>query len=467
MNYELTLTPADLAAWTHGTWHNPPAAPLRGVYTDTRAPRPGALYIALRGPNFDGNRFAAPAIAAGAAAALIADDFHDPALHTLPHLRVPDTKAALHAIAAAWRARVNPLIVGITGSAGKTTVKELTAHFLSTSGTAGTPGTAGVAKTPGNHNNDIGLPLSLLAMPPGTRTGVYEIGTNHPGEILPLARLLRPHAAILTNIGPAHIQHFGTLRAIADEKADLLRTLPPDGFCVLDQDGDFFDYLAAQTPCRIVTVSTRDPSADFFASHFDARGSVTIREKGDPAEHTLDTGLPGEHQAVNILQAVAAARTLDVPWADIHARADTLPHLPGRWETITRGDALIINDAYNANPLSMTRSLHAFAALDARGLRKLAVLGNMYELGEHAPQLHSQVGAVVAESPQIDLLLTVGDIASVHLADGARDAGMNPAHILRFATLADAKPALDALLATEPLLVLLKASRGMALERLL
>ncbi len=436
----------------------PPSFP--SVSTDTRALGPGCLFVALRGERFDGHRFAADAVKAGAGAVVAAADAA--LAPDLPALVVPDTAEALRNLAAGWRAAVAPRVLGVTGSAGKTTTKELCAHLLGALGP--------VARTLGNFNNSIGLPLSILAMPEDSRFGVFEAGTNHPGEIAPLAALMRPDAAVLVNVGPVHLGNFGgSERAIANEKADLLRAVPSDGFCVLDASGAHFRFLRDQCRAPVATVSP-DPSvaADFRVVASDVTtGAFRLRDSEGGSEHDLRAPRPGAHQILDALLAVAAARRFGVSWDDISARLGSAPNAQMRWERVERDGVAWINDAYNANPLSMRRALETFASTPppARGGRRIAVLGDMGELGEDDEErLHREVGRAAATSG-LDALVCVGPRAE-WIAAGAGDSGMAPADIVRVSDAAAAREALADLVRPGDL-VLLKASRSMALERVL
>lgn len=447
---------AEAAEWTAGRWQGADASTLiQGIFSDTRTARPGAMYVAIKGEKFDGHAFVRQALAAGASAVMVNASADIPL--DIPALCVADTAKALTDLAAGWRAKVDPVIVGVTGSAGKTTVKELTSHLLGALGKT--------ARTCGNWNNNLGLPKSILAMPADTKMGIFEVGTNHPGEIAPLAALMKPDCAVLTNIGPVHIEFFGTERAIANEKADLLRAVPAEGFVVLDADSAQFGYLSSQVSCRVVTVSLNS-DADFRAMGYDAdAGFFTVREKSSGEEHEIFTGQPGVHQVVNALEATAVARQFGVSWAAISERFATVPRMPMRWERIEEGGVVWINDAYNANPLSMQKSVETFASMDSQSGRKIAVLGDMFELGVQEEVLHGVVGEVVGKSG-VDILVAVGARSSRWLADAAVAAGMEPAHVFRTADVPEARRLLAPLL-TKGVHVLLKASRGMALENIL
>ena len=443
----------DLIRWSGATPEGPLPASFPSVSTDSRDLPPGCLFLALRGENFDGHDFAAKAVAAGAGGVVANRAASLPP--GLPVLRVEDTARALRDLAAGWRARLDPFVLGVTGSVGKTTTKDLAAQLLGALGP--------VAKTRGNWNNELGLPKSILAMPEGTRYAVLESGTNHPGEIAPLAALMRPDAAILTNVGPVHIGNFGTEERIADEKADLLRAVPPEGFCVLDATNRHFAFLRAQPRCRVVSVSA-DPAtaADYVARSADpATGAFEVFEAATGETRALRAHQPGAHQIGNALLAVAAARAAGAAWDAIAERLAETPGGKMRWERSERGGVQWINDAYNANPISMEKALETFAATPCAG-RRVAVLGDMGELGEAEEALHRRVGrAAAAAAPEV--LVCVGPRAA-WIADEAVRAGLPAAGVHR-ADDALAARGLLAELAKPGDLVLVKASRSMALER--
>lgn len=458
----------DVCDWTNGVVDSASEIALNtilldGIETDTRMPLAGKLFVALKGETFDGNRFAEAALKAGARAALLDETAEFQGSANAIVIRVKDTHTALTMLAKGWCGRVSPWIVGLTGSVGKTTVKEITAAFLGTA--------EPTYKTPGNWNNNFGVPKSLLAMPEGTKCGVLETGTNHPGEIAPLAKLLCPSAAILTNIAPCHIENFPEdgLAGIANEKADLLRAVPADGFVVLDKNGDFFDYLSKQVQARVVSVSGRvdDASADYYATAFDsATGDVTVCCSRDGEQVVLPTGLVGEHQLVNILQGAAAAHEYGIPLAKLVAACPIKSDAKMRWEKQDKDGYHWINDAYNANPLSMSKAVETFAKVAAPS-RKVVVLGDMFELGVDAPKFHRQVGEVVGKNAaSFDLFVAIGACSMEHMTAGAMAAGVSSDKVLGFATVQEARAALHTSLLKPEDTILIKASRGMALEAL-
>jgi len=433
-------------------------ATVCGVTQDTRKLTPGCLYVALRGERFDGHDFVGQALRGGAAAALVEQSWRPAGgVSGWPLIRVADTRQALCSAARAWRQKSAACVIGLTGSSGKTTTKEMAASLFAAGGA--------VCATQGNLNNEIGLPLSLLSMPQETAFGIFEVGTNHPGEIARLADVLLPRAAIVASVGSAHIEHFGSVEAIAREKGALLTTLPRDGFAVLCRETACFELLAALSPAPVVTTSLATRDADYWGDLLDPLcGALRVTERATGVQTVLRSGLPGEHNASNLLLAFAAARTAGIP-AQSAAQSLLQLTLPGmRWEITVCGGVTVVNDAYNANPNSMMAVLRTFVKLPCPG-RRVVVLGDMLELGGHAEALHREVGRCVAElSP--DGLFAVGSDALRYLADEAVKAGYPASRVFRFSGVAEAAVAVKAFAEPGDCL-LLKASRGMRLERVL
>jgi UDP-N-acetylmuramoyl-tripeptide--D-alanyl-D-alanine ligase len=365
---------------------------------------------------------------------------------------VEDSARALRLAAAAYRRKLAPKIVAVTGSAGKSTVKEMTARILAAR--------YRTARTRGNWNNEIGLPLSLLAMEGGTEVGVFEVGTNHPGETGRLCAIARPDWGVVTNVGPVHIEFFDTVEAVAREKADLLRSLPPEGVAVLNRDMPHFDLFRAAAPGRVITVSTR-ADADYVAAYAED-GVLGVRETAGGGELRVRLGQPGAHHALNALLAVAVARGLGVgPDAIVEALERYAP-LPMRWERDEVRGVLVINDAYNANPLSMRAALEAFTREPARG-RKWLVLAGMLELGRHASEEHLAVGALTARGPWAGLI-AIGPLGRL-IAEGAAAGGLARARITCCGSNREAAAALARQAAAGDA-VLVKGSRAMHLEEI-
>lgn len=445
--------PEELAAWCGGQWSCPPAAALTGISHDTRTIQAGNLYVALVGERFDGHTFVPQALAQGAGAALVNKARPDLA-SARPLLEVEDTDAALLRLGTGYRRKIAPRIVGITGSVGKTTVKEMTAAVLS----------AGwrTERTRGNWNNHVGLPLSLLQMAPDTEMGVFELGMNHPGEIVALSRALCPDWGIVTAIGAAHIGFFSSVDEIAREKASLLESLPAAGRAFLDARGDHFELLKARSSAPVVTVALSGEADYRCISHDGAVERFTVRETrtGDECEFCLPS--PGRHNMLNALFAIAVGREAGMAWDAIRRGLTTCQAMPLRWQRQRVGDVIVINDAYNANPVSMRAAIDTFGRMVVEGARWL-VLGDMKELGVFEDEEHRRLGRDIAAGPWAGLLL-VGPAAKA-IGAGAAKAGYpcNAIHELHSTAecadlLADVVSAGDA--------VFLKASRSVHLEEI-
>ncbi|MBR0056334.1 MAG: UDP-N-acetylmuramoyl-tripeptide--D-alanyl-D-alanine ligase, partial [Kiritimatiellae bacterium] len=390
--------PSTLAAWSGGRWLAEPTSGIRGFCFDSRKIAEGDLFVALKSDKADGRDYIANALAGGAAAALAAPDpdgrWPDAIPAGAPLLAVNDPLRAFQRIARGWRDEVNPFVVGVTGSVGKSTVKEWTAAILAD--------WRHTAFTAANFNNDIGLPASILAMAGDAAFGVFEAGMSHPGDMAPLCRTMRPNAAIVTCIAPVHIEFFDALAGIAEEKAELLRSLPPDGFAVLDARGDFFEYLAGEAPCRVVGACVvregehAPAPAQYVARLLDeATCRIAVSGPGLAAPECVELGRPGAHNALNAILAAAAARECGVPWDIVLARLRSLPSMALRWERFSRLGYDWVCDAYNASPASMAASIRAFAmAVPAKGRTapRAFVLGDMFELGAGEVEYHRGIG---------------------------------------------------------------------------
>ncbi len=440
-----------LVAWTGGRWVGPPVA-VRGIGHDTRALEPGAAYLALRGERHDGHAFVDEAFARGARLAVV-DGRGAPRRPRGPLLVVGDTLRALDGLARGHRAQCRGLVIAVTGSVGKTTVKDMIAQVLSAAGPVGA--------SRGNWNNRIGVPLSLLRLEPEDRFGVFEAGMNHPGELAPLVDLLRPDWGVLTRVAPVHMEFFDSEEAVAREKAALLRGLDRAGTAVLGADEPWYDLLRGEAGCRVVTVAMSG-EASYLGEH--PAGTRVLRVRG-PAGDVFDYAvpLPGDPARRNALRAVAVGREAGLaPEAIAEALARFRPP-PMRWEETRAGGLLWVNDAYNASPVSMRAALDTFAETEVSG-RRWIVLGGMHELGARADEEHRLLGRFAAAGPWAGLL-AVGPLGE-RIAEGAAGAGWGADRCERCATPAEAAAAL-ARRARPGDAVLLKGSRLERIETVL
>ncbi len=451
MSVSSRFDPRLLAEWSGGEWI--PAAPERigGITHDTRAIRPDDLFVAVKGARFDGHTFVAEARRSGACGAVVRRDAAAGLAATGPLLVVEEPVAALQAIAAGYRRQSGATVIGVTGSVGKTTVKDLIAGMLAT--------TWRTARTRGNWNNEIGLPLSLLAMGPGTQTGVFELGISHPGEMAPLCRIAQPDWGVITAIGPVHLEFFASVEAIAREKGELLRSLSPGGTAVLSLDDPCFPVLRELVPGRLVTVSMT-AEADYRLEPCGTSDIVIVRERSTGTTFSFRMPMPGQHNRHNVLLATAVARGFNVPWPALASALEQYTPPPMRWETREAHGVTLINDAYNANPLSMKAALDTFRSMPVNG-RKWLVLGDMLELGEQTTEKHAAVGRSLAGGGWAGLL-AVGPLGA-RLADGAEEVGCGGMDVVRCATAGEAGGLLAERVKAGDA-VLFKASRGLHLE---
>jgi UDP-N-acetylmuramoyl-tripeptide--D-alanyl-D-alanine ligase len=396
----------DLAAWTRGRWLNGPPRSVTGLSIDTRTLKPGQAYLALKGEHFDGHDFVADALAKGAAAAVT----ERPLDGSQPQLVVASTRRALLDMAQGHRNRLDAEFIAVTGSVGKTTVKELTADVLAMK--------APTARTRGNFNNDIGLPLSLLDVDLAHRYGVMELGMNHPGELAPLCDVLKPGVGMVTAIGPVHVEFFQTVEAIAREKAAVLQSLPAGGLAVLSRDETWFDLLRSLAPCPVVTTSVGN-DADYTAIRGEG-GLFTVREKRSGQRTDFLAPLPGEFFVADALFAIALGRQRGIAWASLVEAVKNYRPIRMRWQREVHGGVEVINDAYNANPISMRAALQAFGETPCAGARWL-LLGGMRELGAAEAREHVALGRDIGRGGWSGLIV-LGSLGA-RVAEGAQEAG--------------------------------------------
>jgi UDP-N-acetylmuramoyl-tripeptide--D-alanyl-D-alanine ligase len=413
----------DVIRWTGARLvQGDPDHRFTGASIDTRTLAAGVLFVAIRGEKHDAHGFLADAAARGAAGLLVESGRPLPSglPAGLPVLAVDDTTRALGALGAGHRAGFEGPVVALTGSNGKTTTKEMCATILGVR--------APCLKTPGNWNNNFGVPLTLLLREPEHRSLVVEIGMNHRGEIAPLVALARPSVGLVTNVGTAHIENLGTQEEIALEKGDLVAGLEPSAVAVLNADDPRVLDQARRTRARVVTFGQRE-RADVVAERVNALGARGFAFDLVAPEGRVAVQVAGlaRTTVINALAASAAALAAGARLDDVATGLARLRPLSGRMEQLQLPrNIIVINDTYNANPQSMEVALRSLAELKGHS-RGLAVLGDMGELGASAGPAHRATGRLAAELA-IELLFAVGQHAQ-ETAEGARAAGMNPARI--------------------------------------
>lgn len=374
---------------------------INEVTTDTRQVSPGCLFVALKGERFDAHDFAADALAAGAGALLVSKRLPVDA----PQLVVKDTRLALGQLAAWVRQQVPARVVALTGSSGKTSVKEMTAAILRQCGE--------VLYTAGNFNNDIGVPLTLLRLQPQHDFAVIELGANHIGEIAYTTALTRPQTALVNNLAAAHLEGFGSLAGVAQAKGEIFAGLPADGVAIVNADSNDWPHWQAQLVGK--TVWRFSPQAtdgvDFFASEISVNGKGTQFTLHSPfGEVAIELPLPGRHNVANALAAAALATSVGASLEAVRVGLGQLQAVPGRLFPIQlKPGQLLLDDSYNANVGSMTAA--AQVLVEMPGYRVL-VAGDMAELGDEAEECHRQVGEA-ARLAGIDKVLTVGSLSQL------------------------------------------------------
>ncbi len=448
---------ADLVRWTDGMlWRGAPHAILRGVSIDSRNIEAGGLFIAIVGPNHDGHRFCGTA--AQTAACLLVERGREESLDSpdgVAIVSVHDTTRALGALGAGHRATFSGPVVGITGSNGKTTTKEMCASILS----VGAP----CHRTPGNLNNQFGVPLTLLGRDEHDRSMVVELGMNHRGEIAELARLARPNVALITNVGSAHIEHLGSREEIAKEKGDIVASLPSQATAVLNADDTAVMSQAGRTAARILTFGTGSDADVRAVRVSELAGEGYMFELVTPSGTTdaVVKGL-GHTALINALAASAAALAAGASLPAIAVGLANHVPIDGRLQQRKlAGDIVLVDDTYNANPQSTEAALRMLAG--RKGARRaVAVLGDMGELGDASEAAHREAGTLAAELG-IDFLIALGERAE-SVAAGALDSGMQPGCVVVAHNHDDASALANAFL-RERDVVLVKGSRSMRMER--
>ncbi len=451
--FQINVDPVALdtiAKWADGKLLRGDAArKVTNICTDSRKLQPSDLFLALRGEKFDAHSFVVEAAKQGAAGAVVEE-----VTENLPPdfaiIKVADTLAALQQIAGNYRRSLPLKVVAITGSNGKTSTKDFTAAVLGER--------FRVVKTHGNLNNHIGLPLTMLSANSNDKIGVFEIGMNHPGEIAPLAKLSQPDVGVITNIGVAHIEFMGTRAAIAQEKGMLAEAVGTGGHVVLTADDDYSNSIAQRTKARVILagIDSGEIRASEVRSGIDG-SDFTLNANGKSAHARL--AVPGRHMIRNALLAVAVGTIFGLSLDECAAGLAKVQLTKGRLEQKLIRGVRVIDDSYNANPDSMIAALRTLAEMPGR---RIAVLGQMNELGAESDRGHREVGEAAA-CENIDCVLTVGEIAA-RIADAASQHGVK--QILKAASTQEAAGQLRAI-AREGDTILIKGSRSVRMETII
>ena len=423
------------------------------VETDSRTIHPGSLFVPLKGERFDGHAYINSALESGAAGCFTQRE-RESYLPGKFYIKVDSTQKALRDLAKYYKKKFPVPVVAIVGSVGKTTTKDMTAAVLGEK--------YNVLKTEGNLNNEIGVPMTLLRLKPEHEIAVLELGMNHAGEIDYLSDIVEPDVVLMTNIGDSHIEHFGSREKILEAKSEVFNHAKSDAFVVLNGDDPLLSALAVRLPYKQIILCGVGEELHYRATELvsDGRSSISCRINTPEGSFPVDIPALGEHMIYPTLMAAAVGKHFGLTEKEIAAGVLRFAPTKMRMNILQRGDGItILNDTYNANPQSMRAAVEVLAG--ARGEYKVAVLGDMFELGPLAPALHAGVGEYLAKAG-VDCLVAVGDLAK-HIYDAAMGAGMMDCHYC--ATKAAACTVLTELVCPDAT-ILVKASRGMALEEL-
>lgn len=445
-----TLTFRDIANMTGGQVVQGGDVVSSSVVIDSREVKPDSVFFAIKGERLDGHQFLPQALekARGAVVSHLPDNV--PAGKGI--VRVGDTTVALQMLARAIRRRMEFTLIGVTGSAGKTTTKEMIATLVSSE--------RRTFKSWGNFNNLIGCPLCIDNTPDDAEVVVSEMGMNHKGEIAQLASLTRPDVGVYTNIAPVHIEFFGTVEKIAEAKRELLENLRDGGTVIVNADNKHVVNISRdyQGPKKTYGVEN---AADYRASGIRERGLLGTRFtlEAEGARRDFELVLPGRHNLDNLLAAIATARAIGISWEGIERGVKDVKPAYHRGVIVPWRGATLYDDSYNSNPYALARTLELMSQADVKG-RRIAVIGDMLELGDKELEYHRDAGRAIPR--QIDAIIAVGK-RSKSLLDGAREAGHRDIHHFD-----DAKSAGDFLrqFIADGDLVLIKASRGIGLDKI-
>ncbi len=422
------------------------------VTTDSRKISKNCLFVALKGEKFNGEDFVEESFKKGASAAIVSKNFSKKISGEI--IKVDDTLAAYQKIASAWRDKFNIPIVAITGSTGKTTTKDLTAAVFGSLGK--------ILKTSANFNNEIGVPMTLLELNENHKAAVIEIGMRGLGQIENLAKIVKPTIAIVTNVNETHIELLGSVENIAKAKGELVESIPEGGAVILNADNPYTNFLKnlAKNNVKIFTHGI-EKNADLKAENVSITNSSTEFDLIFNGEKFhFDMPIIGRHNVSNAMSAIAAGIFSGISIKNARQGLSTLITTKMRFEVIRRDRIIIVNDAYNASPASMQAAIKTVS--EVYDSRKIAVLGDMFELGEISEKVHREIGNYLAEN-NFDILITVGELGKF-IAEGAKSAGMEKIFVTD--SHEDAAKTLLGILQADDV-VLFKASHGMHLEKII
>lgn len=445
----------ELESITGGRLLQPGSQPqVSGVTIDSRNVKTGDLFVAFPGERHDGHEYVLAAAQAGAVGAMVTRAVEAPESVFL--LQVDDARSAIAALAGHHRMRFNIPVVGVTGSVGKTTTKEMVAAVLGQRWKT--------LKSEGNFNNELGLPLTLFRLDEGYEAAVLEMGMRGAGQIASLAGIAHPTAGVITNVGETHIEILGSVAAIAAAKGELAEALPPEGLLALNADDPYVVAMASRARAKTLFFGreSRHHAADLWASEVETMGLEGIRFRLCGAmEGLIRVPLPGEHNVLNALGAITVAWGLGLTKEQISGGLMAYQAAPHRLILLRGAEGQhVIDDTYNANPASMRATLRLLGETPCAG-RRIAILGDMLELGSRANEAHREAGAAAREAG-VDLLIAFGPLSG-YVAEGARSAGLDPSHVFAMQHKEQVFERVLELTGRDDV-VLVKGSRGMRME---
>jgi UDP-N-acetylmuramoyl-tripeptide--D-alanyl-D-alanine ligase len=422
---------------------------MDNISIDSRSLKPGALYIAILGEQYDGHDFVIDALDKGAVGAFVSTQWYSRHAEVARHgivISVQDVIIAMQSLARWHRLQFELPIIAITGSNGKTSTKDMTASILDSR--------YQVLKTPGNLNSQVGTPQVLYSLNTTHDMAVFELGMNHPGEMARLAKMTQPTVGVITNVGPAHLAYLKSLEGVGRAKGELLENLPPDGWAILNGDDPHVMAQRKRTDAKVITFG-RSMGADVKIKSLtpSLEGSTFELEDG----LVCDLVMPGEHQVLNALVAIAVSRLFNIPDETIQSVLGNLQSSAMRLQSVKIGHVHILDDTYNANPSSTESALKTLAST---GKRKIAILGDMLELGDLSTTAHRAIGQSAGQSA--DIVLSVGEHAQ-EIAEGAIETGIDKANLFSCKDTHEATEIIISMI-KEGDVILIKGSRGMKME---